>query len=60
MFIGLLTSIVNSSNHSTLINLHPNGYSHKYMLRYYSFDIKLDRCVRSYNILNDPSERVSF
>ena len=41
MFIVLLTSIiVNASNHSPL---HPNEYSQK--IRYYSFAVKLDRCV---------------
>ena len=55
MFIGLLTSIVNGSNHTkcvslsnqkcmiqpTLINLHPNEYIQD--LLYYPFVVKLDR-----------------
>ena len=61
MFIVLLPSIVNASNHtkcvslsnqkcgiqSTLINLHPNEYNQEF--HYYPFSVKLDRCVRSYN-----------
>ena len=68
MFIGLLTSIVNTSNHtkcvslsnqkcttqSTLINLHPNEYSQA--LRYYPFAVNLDRCVGSCTTLNDLSK----
>ena len=68
MFIGLLTSIVNASNHtkcvslsnqkcttqSTLINLHPNEYSQA--LRYYPFAVNLDRCVGSCTTLNDLSK----
>ena len=56
MFIGLLPSIDNGSNHTkcfslsnqkcmiqaTLINLDPNEYSKK--LHYYPFVVKLDRC----------------
>ena len=67
MFIVLLASIVNASNHtkcmslsnqkcmikSTLINLHPNEYSYEFS--YYSFAVKLDRCVGSCNTLNDLS-----
>ena len=61
MFIVLLSSIVNASNHtkcvslsnqkcgiqSTLINLYPNEYNQEF--HYYPFSVKLDRCVRSYN-----------
>ena len=70
MFIRLLTSIVNTSNHtkcvslnnqqcmiqSTLINLHPNEYTQG--LHYYPFAVNLDRCVGSCNTLNDLSNRV--
>ena len=62
MFIVLLSSIFNASNHTkyvllssqkymiqpTLANLHPHEYSH-----YYPFLVKLDRCVGSCNTLND-------
>ena len=64
MFIGLFTSTVNTSNHiicvffsnlkcmiqTTVINFHPSEYS--------PFAIKLDRCVDSYNTLNDLSNKV--
>ena len=70
MFIGLLTVLVDGSNHTkcvllsnqkymiqpTLINLHPNEYSQKF--HYYSFAVKLDRCVGSCNTLNDLSNKV--
>ena len=70
MFIVLLTSIVNASSHikcvslsnqiyttqPTLINLHPNECTQG--LRYYPFAVKLDRCTRSFNTLNDLSNRV--
>ena len=56
MFIVLLSSIVNASNHAkcvllsnqkckiqpTLINLHPNEYSEEF--HYYPFPVKLERC----------------
>ena len=56
-FIGLLTGLVNGSNHTKctslnnqkciiqpiLINLHPNEYIHEF--HYYPFPVKLDRCV---------------
>ena len=56
MFIRLLTSMVNVSNHlkcvslnnqqcntqPTLINLHPNEYSQG--LHYYPFSVNLDNC----------------
>ena len=35
----------------TLINLHPNEYSQEF--DFYPFAVKLDRCVKSCNILND-------
>ena len=70
MFMGLLISIVNAYNHtkcvllsnqkcitqSTLINLHPNEYSHEF--RCYPFAVKLDRCVRRCNTLNDLYNKV--
>ena len=69
MFIRLLTRLVNSFNHTkcislsnqkfesqpTLIILHPNEYSQE--LHYYSFQVKLDRCVESRNTLNDSSNK---
>ena len=70
IFIGLLSSIINASNHTkfysfsnqkcmiqpTLINLHPNEYSQEF--HYYPFAVKLDRCVGSCNALNDLSNKV--
>ena len=70
IFIGLLITIVNASNHtkfvslsnqkcmiqSTLVNLHPNEYSQE--LHYYPFAVKLDRCVRSCNNLNELFNKV--
>ena len=69
MFIVLLTSIINVSNHTkcvslsnqnyeiqpTLINSHPNEYSQK--LHYYQFEVNLDKCVGSCNTLNDLSNK---
>ena len=70
IFIGLLTDLVNGSNHTkciflsnqkykiqpTLINLHPNEYSQE--LHYYLFTVKSDGCVGSCNNLNDLSNKV--
>ena len=70
MFMGLLISIVNASNHAkyislsnqkcmiqpTLINLHPNEYSQEF--HYYPFEAKLYRCVGSCNTLNDLYNKV--
>ena len=70
MFVELLTSVVNASNHKkdvsssnqkcttqpTLLNLHPNEYIQG--LRYYPFAVNLDRCVRSCDTLNDLSNKV--
>ena len=70
MFIVSFTGIVNASNHSkcvslsnkkceiqpTLINLHPNEYSQE--LHYYSFAVKLDRCVGNCTTSNDLSNKV--
>ena len=70
IFIGLLTGLVNGSNHTkcillsnqkceiqpTLIDLHPNEYSQEF--HYYPFEVKLDRCVGSCNTLNKLSNKV--
>ena len=70
IFIGLLTGLVNRSNHTkcvllsnqkcitqpTLINLHPNEYVHEF--HYYPYAIKLDRYVGSFNTLNDVLNKV--
>ena len=70
MFMGLLISIVNASNHTkcvllsnqkcmahpTLINLYSNEYSEEF--HYYPFAIILDRCVGRCNTLNDISNKV--
>ena len=70
MFIVLLASIVNASNHTkcvslsnqkceiqlTLIKLHPKELSQE--LHYYPFAVKLDKCVGSCNALNDLSNKV--
>ena len=70
MFIVLLSNIVNGTNHTkcvslnnqkyiiqpTLINLHPNEYSQEF--HYYSFAVKLDRCVGNFNTLNGLSDKV--
>ena len=40
----------------TLINLYPNEYNQQF--HYYPFAVKLDRCVRSCNTLNDLSNKV--
>ena len=72
IFIGFLTGLVNGSSHTkcislsnqkcmvvpTLINLHPNDYSQEF--HYYSFAVKLDRCVGSCNSLKDLSNKVCF
>ena len=70
MSIGLLTSIVNGSNHTkcvllsnqkcmiqiTLIYLQPNEYSQD--LHYYPFAVNLDRCVRSCNSFSGLSNKL--
>ena len=70
MFIVLLSSIVNTSNHikcvslsnqkceiqPTLINLHPNEYCQEF--QYYPFLVKLDRCFGSCNTVIDLSNKV--
>ena len=40
----------------TLINLYPNECNQQF--HYYPFAVKLDRCVRSCNALNDLSNKV--
>ena len=39
----------------TFINLHPNEYSQKF--HYYSFKVKLDKCIGSCNTLNKLSNK---
>ena len=70
MFMRLLISIVNESNHTkcvslsiqkceikpTFINLHANEYSQEFY--YYRFTVKLDKCVGSCNNRNDLSNKV--
>ena len=72
IFMGLLISIVNASNHTngvllsnrkcmiqpTLISLYPNEYSQEF--HYYPILVKLDRCVGSCSTLNDLSNKVCF
>ena len=67
MFIVLLTSIVNTSNHTksvslsnqkskmqpTLIELNPNKCSQEF--HYYPFPVKGDRCAGSCNTINGLS-----
>ena len=66
----LLIVIVNASNHTKFVSvsnqkcmtqptpifLNPNEYSQEF--HYYPFAFRLDRCVGSYNTLNDLSHRV--
>ena len=67
MFIGLLISIVNASNHTkcisisnqtqpSLIDLHPNEYSQEF--HYYPFAVELNGCVENCNNFNDLSNKV--
>ena len=70
MFIGLLTTQVNRSNHPkcgflsnqkcmpqpTLINLYPCEFSQA--LHYYPFTFKLDKCVESCNTIDDLNNAV--
>ena len=70
MFIVLIRSIVNGSNHTkcvslsnqkymiqpAFIHLHPNEYRQEFY--YYRFAVKLDRCVGSCNTLNDLVNKV--
>ena len=71
MFIVLLASIVNASNHTKcvslnnqkceiqpiLINLHPNQYGQEF--HYCPFTVKSDRCAGSCNTLKDLSNKLS-
>ena len=72
-FTGLLTSlVVNAFSHTkcvslsyqkceiqpTFVNLHPNEYSQGF--HYYPFTVKLHKCVRSCNTLNDLSNKACF
>ena len=70
MFIVLLSSIVNTSNHTkcvslcnqkceiqpTIINLQPNEYCQEF--HYYPFLVKLDRCFGSCNTVIDLSNKI--
>ena len=70
MFIRLLITIINTSNHRkgvslsnqrcmiqpTPINLYPNEYSQGF--HYYPFSVKLDRCVVGWNTLNDLCNKI--
>ena len=70
MFMGLLISIVNASNHRnhislsnqkcmsqpTVTDLHSNEYNQEF--HYHPFAVKLDKCAGSCNTLNDLSNRV--
>ena len=70
IFLELITSLVNVYYHtkwialsiqkfmiqSTLINLHPTGYSQKSL--YYPFPVELDRSVGSCNTLNGLFNKV--
>ena len=72
MYFGLLTGLVNGPNHKkcillsnqkcmiqpTLINLYSNEYNEEF--HYYPFAVKLDRCVRSCNTLNDLPNKCVF
>ena len=68
--MGLFISMVNASYHTqcvslsnrkcmtqpTLINLHPNKYNQEFHSS--AFAVKLDRCARSCNTLNDFSNKL--
>ena len=68
LFLVLLSSIINASNHTkctslsnqkckiqpNFINLHPNEYSQEF--HYYSFTVKLYRSVGSCSTLSDLSK----
>ena len=70
IFIGLLTGLVNGSNHTkclslsnqknmiqpVLIDLHPNEYNQ--LFYYYPFGVKLDRCIGRRNTPNYLSNKV--
>ena len=64
-----MTDLVNGSDHTncislsnqkcmtqpTLTNLHPNKYSQEF--HYYLFAVKLDKCIRSCNTVDDLSNK---
>ena len=50
-----MESKIYDSTLSILIDLHPNEYRKEF--HYYSFAVKLDRCVVKCNILNDLSNK---
>ena len=54
----IIVSLINqkSMTQPTPINLHPNEYSQEF--HYYPFLVNLDRCVGSFNTLNDLSNKV--
>ena len=70
MFTGFLTGLVNGSNHikyillsnqkcmiqPILINLNRNEHSQEFY--YYTFTVKLGRCIGNCNTLNDLSNKV--
>ena len=70
VFIVLLSSIVNASNHTkcvslsnqkceiqpTLINLHPNKY--RQVIHHYPFSVRLDRYFGGFNTLSDLFNKV--
>ena len=70
IFIGLLTGLVNGSNHKkgvllsnqkcmiqpTLTDVHPNEYSQEF--HWYPLAVKLNRYAWSYNTLNDLSNKL--
>ena len=70
IFMGLLTGLVNGSNHAKsislinpkcmtqpiLIKLHPKDYSQNF--HYHPCAVKLDKCVGSCNTLNDSSNKI--
>ena len=70
IFIGILTGLVNRSNHTkcvllsnqkciiqpTLVNVHSNEYSQE--VHYYTSSVKLDRCVGTCNNLKGLSNKV--
>ena len=72
MFIVLLTSIINASNHTkyvllsnqkceiqpTLVNLHPNLHNQEF--HNYTCSVELDRCVGSCNSINDANVNVGL
>ena len=52
----VLLSNQNCIIQADLIHLHHNEYSQEF--HYYSFAVKLDRCVGSCNTLNDLSDKI--